>query len=486
MRKNFSPNSYIYYNFVYNPTEDNFNQNIDLQTVSNTDFIQNKNKINNYSFGNLLSWTKNFDNTQFIAAFSQQKNNENTNLNLASTQDLFLTPTHKLAQSLQNNSDKYSFNLFLKNNFDFGRINFQSGYNNQNQQATLSELYSQNLENKNLQTHHFVNEIYISKNIWLLDVSGRLRSNFLYFNQNEKHYLEKSFSIKYQPKTSAANSFSLEYNNKFKSPDFLQLLQSKLYNRNLQYSQNFGLTPETLVENNSFSFTYHRFDFSKGNHLLLLLTYEKSNENFTSNITNFGKFSQSLNILGDWRDYFLFLISEDRKINTFLTLKSKLTGYKTRANNLVQDQPNEMDFKNLLLSQQLSSNFKKIPFQFEFGYSYNKSFSEQSLFNTKSNQQTIKLNLAIKTSYRKEWLGNILGEYLIQKSPQVTVQNFLFGGQISYKKQNTNLEYNILFNNILNFNNFKYINSSVGLLGTDQTTVYALPGYITGGLKYNF
>ena len=83
---------------------------------------------------------------------------------MASTQDLFLTPTHKLAQSLQNNSDKYSFNLFLKNNFDFGRINFQSGYNNQNQQATLSELYSQNLENKNLQTQQQQN---ISA-IWIL------------------------------------------------------------------------------------------------------------------------------------------------------------------------------------------------------------------------------------------------------------------------------------------------------------------------------
>ncbi|MBS1573556.1 MAG: hypothetical protein JST62_14275, partial [Bacteroidetes bacterium] len=55
-----------------------------------------------------------------------------------------------------------------------------------------------------------------------------------------------------------------------------------------------------------------------------------------------------------------------------------------------------------------------------------------------------------------------------------------------YKKTNTNLEYNLLFNNILNFNYFKYINSNVSMLGIDQTTVYALPGYITGGIRYNF
>ena len=157
-----------------------------------------------------------------------------------------------------------------------------------------------------------------------------------------------------------------------------------------------------------------------------------------------------------------------------------------RTNNFVNHQSNQTDLKNIEIAQKLSSNFKKNPVQFDLGFTFTKVFFEQSVFETSSTQQNLKLSLGLRANIKKEWLGNILGEYLIQKSPQVTVQNFLLGGQISYKKQNTNLEYNILFNNILNFNNFKYINNSVGLLGTDQTTVYALPGYITGGLKYNF
>lgn len=486
LRKNFTPNSYIYYNFGYNPTADSFNQNMDITTSNNIDFIENKNKNNGYGLGNLLSWTKNFDNTQMILVLRQQKNNENSILKINSSQDLFLTPSHSLEQNLHTNSDRYEINLFLKNNFDFARVNFQSGYSVQNQEALLSELYSNNSEKLKLQTQKYINELYVSKYIWHFDVSAKLRSNFVNYNSIDKHFFEKSLSIKYQPKNGVTRTYSFDYTNKYSSPDFIQLLYNKLYDKNLQYTQNYNLTPDLLVNSDSFSFTFYRFNMTKGNHFMFLLNYEKSKENFNKDITNFGKFSQAINILGSWRDYFLFLFSDDRRLNENLILKSKFTGFQTRTNNLVQNQPNQTDFKNIQLEQKLRSNFKKIPFQFELGYTYNQSFSEQSFYQTKTTQKNIRLNLAIKTSFRKEWIGNILGEYLLQKSPQISLQNFLLGGQISYKKTNTNLEYNLLFNNILNFNYFKYINSNVSMLGIDQTTVYALPGYITGGIRYNF
>ena len=53
-------------------------------------------------------------------------------------------------------------------------------------------------------------------------------------------------------------------------------------------------------------------------------------------------------------------------------------------------------------------------------------------------------------------------------------------------KEKSSFEYNLLFNNILNLNRFEYINSSVGLLGTEESTVIALHGYITGGIKFYF
>ena len=280
--------------------------------------------------------------------------------------------------------------------------------------------------------------------------------------------------------------FSLEYANRYKSPDFLELLYNKNYSRNLAYNQNFSLFPETLVNTHSLKFNFISFNLSKGNHFFSILMYEKANSNFSTDVTNFGFFSQSLNVLGNLNDRWFLLTSDERRIGNFLTLKSKFTGSYSRTNNFINQQSNETDLKNIEIGQKISSKFEKFPVQFDFGYTFSKSFFKQSFFNTSSYQQNIKLSLGLRSNIRKEWIGNILGEYLIQKTQLNTLKNFLLGGQISYRKENSALEYNIAMNNILNLNSFNYINSSVSLLGTDETSVIALHGYITGGLKYYF
>ena len=100
--------------------------------------------------------------------------------------------------------------------------------------------------------------------------------------------------------------------------------------------------------------------------------------------------------------------------------------------------------------------------------------------------ENIKLSLSLRTNLKKEWLANLLGEYLIQKTQKNTLKNFLLGGQVSYRKQNSIFEYNMLFNNILNLNSFKYINNSINQLGTEESSITALHGYITAGLKFHF
>jgi hypothetical protein len=97
-----------------------------------------------------------------------------------------------------------------------------------------------------------------------------------------------------------------------------------------------------------------------------------------------------------------------------------------------------------------------------------------------------KILLGIRANIKKEWIGNILGEYLIQKTEQNTLRNFLIGGQVSYRKEKSNWEYNLRFNNILNLKSFNYINSYTSQLGTDESSITALRGYIIGGLKYYF
>ncbi|MFC3159632.1 hypothetical protein SAMN05443633_11343 [Chryseobacterium arachidis] len=486
VKRIFTDNSFLYYSFGYNPSEDHFNQDIDRNTFIKNSFFDIGNSVKSSNFGNFLSWNKNFGNSKMTFAFSQQQNNYQSNLDINSTENLFQNPFNSLGQILDSDSKKYALDFYLKNKFSFMTVNLRSGYSNKNENASMSEIFTDEAESRILKTNHFLNEIFAQKFVGAFDFSGTFSAHFLNFNQVEKTYFEKNFKIKFQPKANVKTVFALEYANKYKSPEFIQLLYNRNYNRNLSYIANSSLLPETLMSTNAFKLNFIRFNLNKGNHFLAMLVYEKANSNFSSDVSNYGQFSETLNVIGNLDDRWFLIVSDDRRIGGYFSLKSKFTGLYTRTNNFINHQHNQTDLKNFEIGQRLRTNFKESSVQFDVGYTFTKSFFEQSLFNTSSSQQNLKLSAGIRTNIQKEWIGSFLGEYLIQKTQQNTIKNFLLGGQISYRKENSLFEYNLTMNNVLNLNSFHYINSSVSLLGTDEASVTALHGYIMGGLKYYF
>ena len=115
IKKTFADKSFLYYSFGYNPSEDNFNQNI----IRNSTFYRIENKIKNNTYGNFLSWNKKFNTSKVIITFSQQKNANSSVLGINSTENLFQNSYNNLLQALDTNSEKYSFDFNLKNNFNF-------------------------------------------------------------------------------------------------------------------------------------------------------------------------------------------------------------------------------------------------------------------------------------------------------------------------------------------------------------------------------
>lgn len=486
IKKTFTDKSFLYYSFGYNPSNDHFNQDINRNTFIQNIFFGINNSINTKRFGNFLSWNKDFNSSKIVFALSQQQNDYKSLLYINSTENIFQNSLSSISQILDIDSEKYNVDLFLKNNFKFITVNFQSGFSFKEENAVVSEVNNKIFETKNLKTYHFLNEIFIQKSIGNFDFSGVLSSHLLNFNQIEKHYFEKNLKIKFQPKTIVKTAFTLEYSNKYKFPEFTQLLYGQVYNRDLSYMSNISLSPENLINTNIFKFNFVRFNLSKGNYFFTMLMYEKANSNFASDVSNFGMISETLNVLGGLNDRLFLITSDDRRIGNFLSLKSKFTWLYTRSNNFINHESNQTDVKNFQLGQKILTTFKEIPIQFDLGYTFSKSFFKQSHFNTSSSQQNLKFSLGARTKIKEEWIGNFLGEYLIQKTKQNTINNFLLGGQISYKKKNSVFEYILTMNNILNLNSFNYINSSVSLLGTEETSVTALHGYIVGGVKYYF
>ncbi len=74
----------------------------------------------------------------------------------------------------------------------------------------------------------------------------------------------------------------------------------------------------------------------------------------------------------------------------------------------------------------------------------------------------------------------------MQKTPKNKQENFLLGGQVSYRKENSNFEFNMLFNNVLNLNNFQFISNMVSSQGIEESKISAMHGYIMGGMKWYF
>ncbi|KPH11204.1 carboxypeptidase-like regulatory domain-containing protein [Chryseobacterium sp. ERMR1:04] len=484
IKKTFSDNSFLYYNFGYNPTQDNFNEDINRSSVDYS-YYKVQNKTKNSSIGNFLSWNKDILNSKLIFTLSQLNENYTGDLDINSNTQLFLGNTPFLSQRYATNSNKYGFDFYFKNKNQILNFNFHSGISYKKDISDLGEVFSQAVENRTLKNYHYINDLNIYKKLGKFDISASLSSNFITINESNKHYFEKRFSIKFNPGITAISEFGLEYNTKYEIPGLKLLQYNALYTKDLSFYKNTLLTPDLLSKTDNYKFTWHRFNFEKGNNLFFMFMYSKIKPSFTTNITNYGTFSGIENTIGEINNKYIFLFANDMRFSKNYTLKSKLTGMVNKNANFISDNNNFSTIKNLELSQKISTNFRNKPLQFDLGYTFTKSIFEQSFYDITSKQDYLKLSLGIRANINKEWITNVLGEYLIQKTEQNTLKNFLLGGQISYRKEKSNFEYNLLFNNILNLNSFQYINSSTSQLGIDESSITALNGYVLGGLKIN-
>ncbi len=485
MKKSFADNSFLYYNLGYNPTQDNFNQNTERYSET-SNFYDIGNTVKNSSLSNFLSWNKQLNNSKLILSLSQLNEDYSGGLNILSNNNLFLTDDNSLSQRYDVNSNKYSLDFYLKNKNKLINFNFHSGFSYKKDISELSEFVSSTKENRFLKVYHYINDLNIYKQFGKFDFSASVSSHFLNLNEYEKHYFEKSFRIKYTPKSEVSSEFGIEYNSKFTTPNLRLLQYNPLYTKELSFSQNTILTPDLLSNIENYKFMWNRFNMEKGNLIFFILIYEKIKPSLTSDLKNFGTFSSVQNIVGQSKERYVSVLSSDKRLSKSLSLKSKFSGTIFKDSNFIDGNNNLTSIYNFELSQKLSTNFKNKPLQFDLGYTFNKSIFEQSFFDTSSKQDNIKISLGLRANIKKEWIGNILGEYLVQKTEQNTLRNFLIGGQVSYRKEKSHWEYNLRFNNILNLKSFNYINSFTSQLGTDGSSITAFRGYIIGGIKLNF
>ncbi|MCA6065594.1 carboxypeptidase-like regulatory domain-containing protein [Chryseobacterium sp. RG1] len=484
-RKVFNNDSFLFYNFGYTPINDDFNQDIN-RSSNDINLYHINNNIKSRSLGNFISWNINHGNNKIIFALSQLNKTYSGGLNIESNKNLFLTNNDFLTQNYDINSNKYAVDFYLKNKNKIINFNISSGFSYKKEKSLLEEFTSLANETRNLTLHHFNSDITVYRKLGRFDFSGSLSSNFIHLNEYEKHYFENKAKLKYLPDSKVNSEYSIEYQSKYNFPDIRFLQNNNLYSKDLIFYQNATIFPNVLSKTENYQFIWNRFNFDKGNMWLFVLLYQNTNPAFTTNVTNYGDFSKSENLIGAYNHRWTFLLSNDHKFRKNFNLKSKFVSVFNNNENFINNNRNVTSIQNFELSQKLSSNFKNKVIQFDIGYTFTKSIFDQSFYNVKSYQNYYKFSLGVRANIMKEWMGNLLGEYLIQNTEKNSQNNFLLGGQVSYRKEKTQLEYSLQFNNILNLNSFNYINSVVNQLGTDEYSTIALHGYFLAGLKLNF
>lgn len=486
LKYNFTNKNFLYYNFGFNPLEDNFQQNTFRQSEKNYTFDISEN-IKKTNLNNFISWNTELKNSKITFAFSQVHEKFYSNLSLKSDENLSLFyNVNALYQQYEINSDKYSLDFYLKNKNKFFDFKFNSGFSNKQEKLNSSEIILNTIENKILHTFQYVNSISLSKNLARFSFSGAISSKFFQFYDVEQHYFEKNLSMKYMPKSKVNSEFEISYNSSVSTPTLKILNSNPIFTRDLTFYENESLLPEFMSYKNNYQFSWSRFNFSKGNFFFFIFQYENLTPFVTTNVINSGAVSGVKNTIGSQQNRWLsHLILENRFLKNYI-FKTKLLAVLYKTPDFINNIENISTITNVEISQILTTNFKNKPFQFEVGYSFSKNNFSQSFFNTDSAEENLKLLFGVRANIKKEWIGNVLGEYLVQRAGQNKRKNFLVGGQISYKKDNTNFEYSLLFNNLLHLNSFSYINSITSQFGKEESSTTALRGYILGGIKYYF
>ena len=485
VKRIFSDDSFLFFNFGYNPTQDHFNQNIDRLSSENQVF-EIDNAVKNTRFSTNLSWNKKINLFNIIFSLKHISESYRESLGIYSDKNLFLRNYNSVIQTQNISSNLYDFSFQLKNKNKWVNFNFSSGLSHKNENSDLYEFSSGNAETKFIEIYDFFTNLNLYRQFGRFEISASFGSHFSDINNQNRDYSEKSFKVKYLPRSKFNNEFEIEYNSKYQLPGLKILYTGPFYTKNFNYSLNYTIKPDLLSKTEGYKLMWSRFNVSKGNVTFLIVAYDRIKPNFTTNMINYGIFSEIENKIGDYNHMWNMFLSNNQMIGKNLGLKSNITLAMNKTHNFIDGNSNVSDVKNIEISQMLSSKFKDKPVQFDLGYTFNKSFFKQSLFESKSYLENIKLSLGFRAKIKKEWIGNVLGEYLIQKTDKNKSGNFLLGGQISYRKEKSNFEYNFLFNNLLHLKSFDYINSFTNQLGTEENLTTALRGYITGGLKFYF
>jgi hypothetical protein len=484
---NKSKNTYFSYLAGLTHNSDDENNNIlDLSNSIDSD------KINtNFSFAQQFQiLSKLFSKISYKLIVKHKYEYNNQKLLLDSKVPLFDTDLEQLNQKSRSKNNLLNivneFSLAKKNNLFSLKLNLL------NTDSFLRSSIEQNSNfNNNLELDKESLQVHL---LWLKSWNSKLQSTIgskisysnLYFSTDQNSFWRFEPVINLGYNFNILNKLSFNYSLNHESPSVNQLQNNSfIYDFQTLYKKSL-VSFEQLIPRNEFSLDYLNINTKTQSVFFSKMMYTIT-ENYISNNGNY-----KIN----WTENQLVITKNNKMLNLIVyydlkfkdlpfSIKNTISYFNTNGFSQFKGENNNVKSQILSSKQQLISNIKNSPLQFDIGFNYRQSQFRQTItvFSNKTDAYQLFVNLRGKVQEKLKWDLGINRDYL-NSSYSLNKIDFL-NANIQYIISNK-IKINCNGFNLLNLDNKQIVKTSFNEVFFTETTTQIMPGYILVGVNFSY
>lgn len=396
----------------------------------------------------------------------QLNQNQNARTNIFTIQNVFSQKIAKNTFTLKLNLNRIGNNLFLT---DFENQPIVSNNNLIRNFAIADMSVNRNLTSK-------LNTIFGFKSTTNLMTFGNL-SNIV--TRNEPY-----FNVNYAISSFKKLGLSFLMNHEF--PNLVQLQQNNILKDFQIFNTASNIKYDLLLKRKDFGLDYFWLSLKSQSILFTKLSYSLQ-DNFIANNTSFQTtFSQNKFIVTPQNKQFSAFALYDLKLDKyFISIKSSVFYFRNNGFNSFSNQLNEIESQNLNVKQQLFTNFKKSPIQFDIGYNVTRNQFSQGANNFSNTSFTNQLITTLRGKYKEtlKWDAGLTRNF--QNSGFQTNTLYFLNANVDYQ---ISKRAKLILNgfNLLNMNESQIIRTSTNSIFFTESVNTILPGYAMFGVNYSF
>lgn len=297
------------------------------------------------------------------------------------------------------------------------------------------------------------------------------------------NYLAINSSLKAQFTSNKIGQISYNYSNSITTID--NLIDKPIIKNYRNLIANENVEFNTLLPYHQFNFSQFIFNYKSKFSFIFNSSLNIKSKSINNNFFNSPNVSIARSVIIDNDkifDSFVFIDKEFK--NLPLSFSGSLSYGASENDYFLNSNLNQFKNENISHFLKIKSTFKKSLVHFDIGSIYSKDVFYNN--DNKSNLSVVKPYLNLNGNFSKELFWNLNSIFASYKSANNQRELFLLSPKLRFQKQNSNWEFHLIGDNILNLKNQTIIENIASASIFEQRLTSILNGYILLGSKLKF